>query len=62
MIKVLEEEGDALYSECVETLFATELSAIEVLKWKEIYDTLEHAVDECDDVSNVLDSIALKNC
>jgi uncharacterized protein Yka (UPF0111/DUF47 family) len=35
--------------------------AIEVLKWKEIFDALEHAIDECDDVSNVLESIALKN-
>ena len=35
--------------------------AIEVLKWKEIYDSLEEAIDECEDVSNVLESIALKN-
>jgi uncharacterized protein Yka (UPF0111/DUF47 family) len=60
-IKVLEEEGDALYAVCVGGLFANEMPAIEVLKWKEIYDALEHAIDECDDVSNVLESIALKN-
>lgn len=60
-IKMLEEEGDALYAECVGGLFAVEQPAIEVIKWKEIYDSLEHAIDECDDVSNVLESIALKN-
>lgn len=60
-IKVLEEEGDALYADCVGALFAVEIPAIEVLKWKEIYDALEHAIDECDDVANVLASIALKN-
>lgn len=60
-IKLLEEEGDALYAECVGGLFAVEQPAIEVLKWKEIYDALEDAIDECDDVSNVLESIALKN-
>jgi uncharacterized protein Yka (UPF0111/DUF47 family) len=32
-----------------------------VIKWKEIYDNLEHAVDECEDVANVLESISLKN-
>ena len=32
-----------------------------VVKWKEIFDALEHAIDECEDVSNVLESIALKN-
>jgi len=60
-IKLLEEEGDTLYADCVGSLFAVEMPAIEVLKWKEIYDALEHAIDECDDVSNVLESIALKN-
>lgn len=60
-IKVLEEEGDALYAVCVGGLFENEMPAIEVLKWKEIYDALEHAIDECDDVANVLESIALKN-
>jgi uncharacterized protein len=60
-IKLLEEEGDGLYAESVGALFEHNEPAIEVLKWKEIFDALEHAIDECDDVSNVLESIALKN-
>ena len=60
-IKQLEEEGDALYAQAVGTLFDREEPAIEVLKWKEIFDALEEAIDECEDVSNVLESIALKN-
>jgi uncharacterized protein Yka (UPF0111/DUF47 family) len=60
-MKALEQEGDALYAECVGALFAYDLPAIEVIKWKEIFDALEHAIDECEDVSNVLESIALKN-
>ena len=60
-MKALEQEGDALYAECVGGLFANDLPAIEVIKWKEIFDALEHAIDECEDVSNVLESIALKN-
>ncbi len=60
-IKVLEEEGDALYAENVGALFEHDEPAIVVLKWKEIFDALEHAIDECDDVANVLESIALKN-
>jgi uncharacterized protein Yka (UPF0111/DUF47 family) len=60
-MKVLEEEGDALYADSVGALFEPELPAIEVLKWKEIFDQLENAIDECEDVSNVLESIALKN-
>ncbi len=60
-MKGIEEEGDAQYAEYVGALFAVEMPAIEVLKWKEIYDALEHTLDECEDVSNVLESIALKN-
>ncbi|WP_310568588.1 DUF47 family protein [Gemmatimonas sp.] len=60
-MKILEEEGDKLYAASVGNLFEPELQTIEVLKWKEIYDLLEEAIDECEGVSNVLDSIALKN-
>jgi uncharacterized protein Yka (UPF0111/DUF47 family) len=60
-MKLLEEEGDVLYAQSVGALFAHDEPAIEVLKWKEIFDALEHAIDESEDVSNVLESIALKN-
>ncbi len=61
-VKVIEEEGDAIYSDAVGALFRMPgADPLEVLKWKELYDNLEHALDECDDVMNVLESISLKN-
>lgn len=60
-VKVLEEKADALYAKAVSDLFAGKPDPLEVIKWKEIYDNLEHAVDECEDVANVLESISLKN-
>jgi hypothetical protein len=60
-LKALEEEGDAIYAQAVGALFAGTPDPLEVLKWKELYDKLEDAIDLCDDVSNVLESIALKN-
>jgi predicted phosphate transport protein (TIGR00153 family) len=60
-VKELEEKADAIYSDAIETLFAGRPDALEVIKWKEILDNLEHAVDECEDVANVLESISLKN-
>jgi len=61
-IKVIEEEGDAIYSDAVGALFRQPgADPLEVLKWKELYDNLEHALDECEDVMNVLESISLKN-
>lgn len=63
LMKTLEEEGDALYFDAVGGLFngSATTDAIEVMKWKEIYDHLEHTIDECEHVALVLESIAIKN-
>jgi hypothetical protein len=60
-IKVLEEEGDALYHEAVGALFAGTPDAIEVIRWKEVYETLEQAIDQCMGVANAVHSISIKN-
>jgi uncharacterized protein len=60
-VKVLEEEGDAIYHRAVGQLFAGTPDALEVIKWKEIYDTLERTIDQCEDVANVIQSVAIKN-
>jgi len=59
--KNLEEEGDAIYHEALGKLFDTERNAIELIKWKEIYDNLERTLDQAEDVANVLESITLKH-
>jgi predicted phosphate transport protein (TIGR00153 family) len=60
-VKKLEEEGDALYNEAVGGLFRGRPDPLEVIKWKELYDTIERALDQCEDVANTLENIALKN-
>lgn len=60
-IKLLEEEGDVVYAQSVARLFEVDNPPLEVIKWMEIYEKLEEAIDECEDVANVLESIALKN-
>ena len=60
-LKMLEEEGDAIYHEAMGKLFAEGGDALEVIKWKDLYDKIEDALDQCEDVGNVLQSIALKN-
>jgi uncharacterized protein Yka (UPF0111/DUF47 family) len=42
-------------------LFAEGGETLDVIKWKDLYDKLEDALDQCEDVGNVLQSIALKN-
>ena len=60
-LKLLEEEGDAIYHDAVGGLFAGSPDPLEVIKWKELYDTLEGALDACEDVANTLESVSLKN-
>lgn len=60
-IKQLEEEGDAIYHAAVGELFAGSPDPLEVMKWKEMYDTLERAIDSCMGVAQVLQSISLKH-
>ena len=60
-LKKLEEEGDAIYHAAIGSLFDDGADALEVIKWKELFDKLEDAVDLCDDVWNVIESIAIKN-
>ena len=59
--KKLEEEGDAIYHEALGHMFETERNALEVIKWKEIYDNLERTLDESEDVANDLESITIKH-
>lgn len=60
-VKQLEEEGDSLYHEWVGKLFEGAPDALLVIKWKEIYDTLERTLDQAEDVSNVLESVSIKH-
>ncbi len=55
------EEGTAIYDRASTTLFAGDPEAMEVLRWKAVYDALEHALTECRSVQNLLSSIALEN-
>ena len=60
-VKALEEEGDSLYHQWVGNLFEGSPDALQVIKWKGIYDNLERTLDQAEDVSNVLESILIKH-
>jgi predicted phosphate transport protein (TIGR00153 family) len=56
----IEEEGDRIKGECIAKLFEDSMEAIEIIKWKEIYEVLEAATDKCEDVADVLAAVVLK--
>jgi uncharacterized protein Yka (UPF0111/DUF47 family) len=56
----LENRADSLLRETLAAMFEESADAIEVIKWKEIYETLEIVTDRCEDVANVIEGIILK--
>lgn len=57
----LESVGDDNHHAAMSALFSGEHDALSVVKWKELYDYIEEAIDGCEDVGNTLERIVLKN-
>jgi predicted phosphate transport protein (TIGR00153 family) len=60
-INRLENEGDRLSRALIAQLFDEEKDPVQIIKWKEIIEVLETAIDKCEDVANVIESVTLKN-
>ena len=60
-INTLENEGDKLYRRAVADLFSGDHRAMDVLKWKEVIESLEEALDGLENVANVIESVVLKH-
>ncbi len=58
-INRLENEGDALYRTAMQALFR-QPDPVQMIKWKQIYDHIEEAIDKCEDVADVLHGVLLK--
>jgi predicted phosphate transport protein (TIGR00153 family) len=56
----LENEGDRLQRDAVASLFAGGIDPMVVIRWKDIFESLEAAVDACETVAHVLEGITLK--
>ncbi len=57
----LEHDSDTVCRNAIAELFDKESNPIELIKWKELYEVLEAAVDKAEDVADVLESIVLKS-
>ena len=60
-LRTLEDEGDRLNREAVSELFRTSQDAIAIIRWKDIHEALEEAVDACENAADVLEAIVVKN-
>jgi len=60
-INTLENEGDFILRTTMAHLFEQEGNVFDLIKWKEIYERIEEAIDTCEDVSNIVEGIVLKH-
>lgn len=57
----LENEGDDIYYKAIAELFRSSPDPLNVIKWKDIYEKLEAAVDRCERVANIIESVIIKH-
>jgi predicted phosphate transport protein (TIGR00153 family) len=57
----LESEGDAIYRHALRRLYSDEFKARATLYWKDVVEAMEHAIDTMEDISDVVEAIALKH-
>ena len=60
-LRDLEDEGDRLFRDGVGALFRSGADPLMVIRWKDIYEGLEEAVDACENAADVLEAILVKN-
>jgi uncharacterized protein Yka (UPF0111/DUF47 family) len=57
----LESTGDDNHHAAISELYGGSRDPLHVMKWKELYDYVEEAIDGCEDVTNTIERIVLKN-
>ena len=60
-LRTLEDEGDRLAREAVAELFRSGQDPLSIIRWKDIHERLEDAVDACEAAADVLEAIVVKN-
>jgi uncharacterized protein len=56
-----ENDSDRLCRTLIAQLFDEEKDPVQIIKWKEIFEVIETAVDKCEDVANVIQGVILKS-
>jgi uncharacterized protein Yka (UPF0111/DUF47 family) len=61
LINDFENQGDVVLKEALGSLFREEADARNIIKWKDIYETMEEALDDCEDAANLVETMVVKN-
>ena len=60
-IDELESKGDAIYRRTLQRLFSGELAPLEVIKWKDLIESAEEAIDGIEDIADIVETISFKH-
>jgi predicted phosphate transport protein (TIGR00153 family) len=60
-VKRLEDEGDRVLRDAIASLFENHVDAVTVIRWKDIFEALEDAIDACETAADVVGNIVVKN-
>jgi predicted phosphate transport protein (TIGR00153 family) len=60
-INRLENDGDRITREAIAALFDNGIDPMVVIRWKDIYERLEEAIDATEHVANIIEGIVIKN-
>lgn len=60
-LRELEDEGDRLLRDSLGELFRSGEDTLSIIRWKDIHERLEEAVDACENAADVLEAILVKN-
>ena len=60
-LRELEDEGDRISHDAIAELFTGKVDALTLVRWKDIHEQLEEAVDACENAADVLEAILVKN-
>jgi uncharacterized protein len=60
-INRLENDGDRIVREAVASLFDGGIDPMVVIRWKDIFERLEHAIDATETAMNILEGVVIKN-
>ena len=60
-VNKLEEDADRLYEKSIKDLYSNQKDVVEILKWSNIYETVEDCFDACESIAYTVEEILVKN-
>lgn len=60
-VNKIEEQADRLYEKSIRDIYKKEKDVIQIVKWSNIYETLEDCFDACEDIADCIEDVVLKN-